>query len=89
MASIGYGYSKTNIQYVAADLAVSMGKEVGNCLSHNWFYGFIRRWPELKVLKSQKFHLAHPEGASEEAIENYFKELGDIIQKNNLSKTPQ
>ena len=64
-----------------------MGKAVGNCLSHYWFYGFIRRWPELEVLEPQKLHLARAKGASEEAIENYFKELGDIIQKNNLTET--
>ena len=46
MAGIGYGYSKSTVQYMAKDYAVSQGKTVqaSEYLSNCWFYGFMGRW---------------------------------------------
>ena len=56
MANIGYGYTKSNIQYMARNYAEAVGKTVKGpeALSNCWFYGFMRRWPELKTVKPQK-----------------------------------
>ena len=41
---------------MARDFAAVLGKDIKNqeYLSNCWFYGFIGRWPEMKVVKPQK-----------------------------------
>ena len=57
MTEFGYGYSNASFQYMAKYYADSLGKTVKakNSLSNNWFYGFIRRWPNLKIVQPQNF----------------------------------
>ncbi|KAJ8309869.1 hypothetical protein KUTeg_011734 [Tegillarca granosa] len=45
MASIGYGYNKIGIR-----LCITIGKSIQSksTLSNCWFYGLIKRWPDLK-----------------------------------------
>lgn len=54
MASIGYGYNKSAIQHMAWDYAKSLGKQVKakDSLSDNWFYSFLKRFPDLRVKKT-------------------------------------
>ena len=91
MAQIGYGYSKSSIQYMAKDYAESLGKTVKakQSLSNNWFYGFIKRWPSLKVVKPKKLSISRAKSASRETINNYYKELGTILTTNKLEINPQ
>ena len=86
MADIGYGYNKSSIQYMARDYAVSLGKSVqpSDSLSNCWFYGFMGRWPTLKVVKPQKLAIARAKSASREVICRYYKELATILTTNNL-----
>lgn len=91
MASIGYGYNKSAIQYMAKDYAVSLGKEIkakdylSNCCS----YGFMKRWPHLKLVKPQKLSIARAQSASRENIDKYFKELSALMTKHNLHEKPE
>ena len=91
MGDIGYGYSKGSIQYMAADFAKSIGRPVkaANGLSDHWFYGLLKRWPELKMVKPQKLHIARAKSASKEIIDKYFKELGTILRENDLMDAPE
>ena len=49
MASIGYGYNKSGVQYMARDYAISLNKSVKSkdSLSNSWFYDCLKRWPDL------------------------------------------
>ena len=91
MGNIGYGYTKGNIQFMAADYARSIGKTVkaANGLSDHWFYAFLKRWPDLKMVKPQKLSIARAKCASQETIDNYFKELGTVLKENDLMDAPQ
>ncbi|XP_053372948.1 uncharacterized protein LOC123560642 [Mercenaria mercenaria] len=91
MASIGYGYNKSSIQYMAWDYAKSLGKQVKakESLSDNWFYGLLKRWPDLCVKKPQKLSIARAKSASREALNNYYSELGFILTINDLTDKPQ
>ena len=53
MANIGYGYNKMGIQHMAREYPDSLGKSVKSerSLSNCWFYGFLKRWSDLKVVK--------------------------------------
>ena len=77
MASIGYGYNKSGVQYMARDYAISLNKSVKpkNSLSNSWFYDFLKRWLDLKIVKPQKLAMSRAKCASKENLDNYFKEL--------------
>ena len=91
MADIGYGYNKSGIHYMASDYAHSLGKEVPATekLSNCWFYGFLKRWAELKVVKPQKLSISWAKSASSEVLANYYTELGNILSANNLTNKPE
>ena len=91
MADIGYGYNKPGIQYMAWDNANSLGKVVPATeqLSNCWFYGFLKRWPELKVVKPKKLTISRAKSASNEVLSKYYTELGNILSTNNLTNKPE
>ena len=91
MAKIGYGYTISEIQFIAADYARSLGKIVRakEGLSQSWFYGFLRRWEELKVATPQKLGLIRAKSASKETSGNYFDELETVLRDNNLFDAPE
>lgn len=91
MAEIGYGYNASGIKYMAKDYADSLGKHVKakEALSNNRFYNFLKRWPNLKVVKPQKLSIARAKSASRDTLNNYYKELGTILTNNGLRDKPQ
>ena len=91
IGSIGYSYNKSGIEYMARDYALSLNKPVKSSghLSNAWFYDFLKRWPDLKIVKPQKLSLARAKSASKETLDNYFRELGTILTTNNLEDHPE
>ena len=91
MGDIGYGYTKSEVQYMATDYCKSGGKGVNseNGLSSMWFYAVMKRWPDIKVAKPQKLQMSRAESASRETIDNYFRELGTVLRQNNLLEAPE
>ena len=90
MASIGYGYNRTGIKVLAREYAVSLGKVVKSetSLSNCWFYTFMKRWTDLKVVSPQKLTANRAEAASRETLNTYFNELDAILTKYNLKDKP-
>ena len=90
MGDIGYGCTKTNIQYMATDFCQSLGKNMKSekGLSSMWFNAFIKQWPDLKLMKPQKLQMSRAKSASKESIDNYFRELGIVLQQNDLMESP-
>ena len=76
---------------MARDYAVSLNKSVKSkdSLSNDWFYEFLKRWPDLKIVKPQKFAMSRAKCASKENLDNYFKELGTILTINDLKNHPE
>ena len=58
-------------------------------LSNCWFYGFLKRWPELKVVKPKKLTISRAKSASNEVLSKYYTELGNILSTNNLTNKPE
>jgi hypothetical protein len=81
----------TNIRFLAADYARSLGKDEKSkdSLSNIWFYAFLKRHPDLKIVQPQKLEISRAKGASQERIENYFRELQDILTENDLLDKPE
>lgn len=91
MSDIGYGYNKSDVQYMARDFAISLGIPV-KCETHMsscWFYDFLKRWPELKVAKPQKLGFARAKATSSENLAKYYNELDNILTVNNLLGHPE
>ena len=54
-----------------------------------WFYAFMIRWPDIKVVKPQKLQMSRTKSASRETIDNYFPELRTVLRQNNLMEAPE
>ena len=82
MAAIGHGYNKKNIQEVAKEYALFLGKDIKDTKhsSNCWFYGFLKRWPEMAVAKPKKTNNSDPIQTQEE-LDRYYKELGALLSK--------
>jgi hypothetical protein len=90
MAEVGYGYSRQETLNLASDYAFHLGaREKNHPLGFDWFYGFMSRWPQLKVTKPRSLEVARAKYATETAISNYFGELKTILNKYNLMDKPQ
>lgn len=91
MANIGYGYTISDIQYMAADFARSLGKTVRakEGLSQGWFYALLGRWDQLNVVSPQKLGLARARSASRETITSYFSELNNVLKDHDLLDAPE
>ena len=91
MAGLGYGYNKSGIQYMAKDYTESLGKptKAKESLGNNWFYGFIKRWPNLKIIKPQNLSIARSKSASRESLDKYYKEFSQVLKSNGLNDKQQ
>ena len=91
MANIGYRCNKMGIQHMAREYADSLEKSVKSerSLSNCWFYGFLKRWSDLKVVKPQKLSIARAQSASKEKLDSYYKEISTILTKYNLHDKPE
>ena len=91
MVSIGYGYNKSGVQYMTRDFALSLNNPVKSkdALSNSWFYDFLKRWPDLNIVKPQKLAMARAKCASKENLDDYFRELGTFLNNNDLHNHPE
>ena len=91
IAYVGYGYTRSEILNITTDYAVHLGKRANDdkVFSMNWFYGFISRWPKLRVIKPSSLSEQRAKCASEESLNNYFEELNKIIRKYDLVDKPK
>ena len=83
MALIGYGYTRLEVVDLASDYAVYLDiRKLDNPFSLRWFYSFLKRWPDLKVLKPRV------KGSNKMCVDKYFDELRAVIHKYNLQDKP-
>ena len=57
-------------------------------LTLNWFHGFMKRWPELRVIKPRSLEVSRTKSASDDIVQNYFNQLEHIIDKYELQNSP-
>lgn len=76
MAEVGYGSSRQETLKLASDFAYHLGaRDKQHPVQFDWFYGFLSRWPDLKVTKPRSLEVCRAKSATEAAISNYFTEL--------------
>ena len=89
-ASLGYGYSRSELIDTASVYATYLGhRDNEHPLSKRWYKGFMKRWPELKLLKPCGRAIQRAKATNEECVTNYFKTLDGILSKYNLKDKPE
>ncbi|CAC5359072.1 unnamed protein product [Mytilus coruscus] len=89
MASYGYGYTRQEDTDLATDFAHTINiKPRNEELTLRWFEGFIKRWPELRVVKSRSLEIQRAKCGSVANVEKYFASLEHVVHKYNLQDKP-
>ena len=90
LAEVGYGYTRSEVIHLASDYAVSLGKRAADQpFSLQWYYDFMGRWPELKLVRPSSLSEQRARCASETCVTNYFKELNNVMNKYEITGNPQ
>ncbi|KAH3809825.1 hypothetical protein DPMN_138205 [Dreissena polymorpha] len=73
MASCGYGYSRSEVVDMASEYAIFLGKrDKENPLTLEGFRLFMKRCPELKVLKPRGLEIQHVKAFNKESVSVYY-----------------
>ena len=90
IAAVGYGYTRAEVINIGTEYAICIQKrDREHPLSLQWFYSFLGRWPELKVRGPKTITELRAKATSRESIQQYFQELGTILDKYNLKAKPE
>ncbi|XP_052234239.1 uncharacterized protein LOC127846771 [Dreissena polymorpha] len=90
LAQVGYGINRSQLNILAGDLAVKLGRRLTESkLSNNWYYAFLRRWTHrLKVIKPRGLSSTRAAAVTQENIDSYFRDLDAILTKYSLKCKP-
>ena len=92
MASFGYGLTRAQVLQLASGHAIFLKKRTSDKpLTPNWFkiYSFIKRWPELKVIKPSGLECCRAKSLNSEVVERYYSELYDVLNEYGLLNSPE
>ena len=90
MSSIGHAYTRTDTVNIAGEYLCSMDRrEPSKPLSFKWLSTFMKRWPELSLVKLPTSVIAKAKDTSPEMIERYYSELQTLFDKYDLKDKPQ
>ena len=78
MAHIGYGMTRWQILDMAKNMCEVTGKK--NSPTKHWFYGFLKRFPELKMVNPKKREKSRTM-LTDETLNRYFAELEITMTK--------
>ena len=81
MADRGYGYSRWQILEIASNMSKAKGMNFK--LTKHWFYGFLKRNPQVKMVNHKK----REKGRSfitPAIVTSYFTELTQVLERDNL-----
>ena len=88
IAVCGYGYTRRELAELAGEKAFFLNKRDKSTPLHNkWVFDFLKRWPELKIMKPKGLCMVRAHNARE-TLDNYYKELLKILQKYELLEKP-
>ena len=89
VAKYGYGYSRKEVVDIASDFAIQPWKWTSTYpFTLRWFRTFLKRWPELRVLKPHSLEHCRAQSASASVVTNYLRELENILNKYQLKDKP-
>jgi hypothetical protein len=86
MASYGYGYARFQVLKVAENMAAATGKAIKP--TKHWFYGFVKRFPDLKLSQPKKREKCRADCATSEVVTRYYGNLEDTLVSCDLKNKP-
>ena len=90
LAELGYGCTIPEMLAIASDYAVFLKKrKKDQPLSKKWYIGFRSRWPELKDMNLKPLSKLQAIPKTQQAVEDYFKNLEIILLENGLLDKPE
>lgn len=82
MASLGYGYTRTEVLEIASEYTSECGNRTQmKPLSKQWNVSFVHRWPELKLKKRRNLSILRAKSANQDTIDKHFAELETVLNK--------
>ncbi|CAC5364058.1 unnamed protein product [Mytilus coruscus] len=89
MASYGYGNTRQEVTDLATyfDHTINI-KPRNEEFTLKWFEGFIKSWPELRVVKPRNLEIQRAKCGSVANVEKYFACFEQVVHKYNLQDKP-
>ena len=87
MARLGYGYCRWQVLEMLGNMAKQACRDIEPY--KDWYYNFIKRFPELTIQKPKKRRISILRGTTVVNVKNYFQELDIILTKYNLKNNPE
>ena len=90
MNAIGYDYHIRQINRMATDYAVVLGKQSPSdrILTTHWFHSFNARWPEVRICKKPKIADVREKSTSQDVLGPYYSKLKEVIEMCALTERP-
>lgn len=89
MSSFGYSYSRTDVINLASDYAILLGKrEPSDGLTHQWYYKFLERWPNLETSRASGTKKQFEKATSTDCLSRYFLTLQELMNQHHLMNKP-
>ena len=93
MANLGFLRSKTQILEVVklyldrANMKIGVFIDIRPRIS--WFYGFLCRYPDIKMKKTVKFEQARAMACTQESVYSWIDEFEKFLKENNVKSEDQ
>ena len=89
-AAVGYGYQRKQVVALTSEYVRALGlRKESKLLGNSWFYNFMNRWPELKLVQPSTLEVARARCVSEETVNKYYENLEEILVKYDLKDSPE
>ena len=86
MASLGYGYTRWQVIEIAENMATLTGRSVSP--TKHWFYGFMKRFADLKMINPKKREKCRADSVSVEVVSSYYENLEKVLNSAGLLNNP-
>lgn len=89
MATLGYGYTASEVMMMASDYAVYLGKRTqDHPVTEKWYRKLKSRWPALNMISPRALSKERAQCTSEQVVKNYFTNLNAVLTTHNLHNQP-
>ena len=86
MASLWYGYARWQMISIAENMATLTGRSVKR--TKHWFYGFVKRYPDLKMINPKKREKCRADSVLSEVVLTNYQNLETVLDSARLLNKP-
>ena len=92
MASIGYGRTRVQVSEMVKRLLDEDGRPnpfVDNYPGRDWWYGFLRRHPDISLRSPEQLQLSRTSACSQERLSVWYNDYESFLKKYSISNPDQ